>query len=295
MDLRQLEYAVAIADLGSFTAAAAGVHTSQPSISHGIRTLEAELGVDLFFRHGRTVSLTPAGEAIVGVARRVLRDAATVRSIAADMAGGHLGRVDVVTLPTLAAEPVAPLVGRLRLQHPDVSVRVTEPEGEQDLLDDVASGRAEVGFTDLGAGAGGLTAVELFEQELLLIAPPETGLGARAVAPAALARQRFVVTPAGTSTRRLLDRVVPNPVVAVEIDQRDAIVPLVLAGAGSALVPAPVALEAGRRGATVASLRPRVTRPIGLLHRPGAVSPAAAALVALAQATLRQSRRRPSS
>ena len=282
MDLRQLEYVVAIADTGSFTAAAASVHTSQPSISHGVRSLEAELGVDVFFRLGRTVAPTPAGEAIIAGARQVLRDAETVRAIAADASGLAGGRVDLVTLPTLASDPVAGLIGLFRRAHPAVVVRVTEPEGDGTLLSEVASGRAEIGITDLGGGSGALVSVPLFDQELLAVAPPGTALAPHGIAALTLGRQPFVATPPGTSTRRLLDAIVPDVDVAVEIAHRDAILPLVLAGAGSALLPAPLAHEAARRGASVAPLRPRVTRPIGVVHRAGPLSPGARALLAIA-------------
>ena len=75
MDLRQLEYVVAVADQRTFTRAARSVHVSQPSLSHGIRTLEGELGVELFARVGRTVAPTSAGLQVIDAARRVLRDA----------------------------------------------------------------------------------------------------------------------------------------------------------------------------------------------------------------------------
>src|SRR5437868_7040142 len=176
MDLRQLEYVVAIADTGSFTAAAAAVHASQPSVSHGVRTLETELGVDVFFRLGRSVSATPAGEAVIEAARQVLRDAETLRAAAAAAAGLTSGRVDLATLPTLAAEPVAPLLGRFRRDHPGIEVRVIEPDADETLLDAVRSGRAELGIADLEGGAAGLVATPLFDQELLLVAPPGTHL-----------------------------------------------------------------------------------------------------------------------
>jgi LysR family transcriptional regulator, carnitine catabolism transcriptional activator len=281
MDLRQLEYVVAIADTGSFTAAATAVHASQPSVSHGVRALEDELGVAVFVRLPRAVVATPTGESVIAAARQVLRDADTVRAVAADAAGLTAGRVDVATLPTLAADPVAGLVGRFRLDHPGVSVRLIEPEADATLLDAVASGRAELGFADLGGGTGALVASVLFDQELLLVAPPGATLPPQ-VSVAALRRQTFVATPPTTSTRRLLDEIAPDAVVAVEVAHREAIVPLVLAGAGAALLPAPAAEVASRRGASVAPLRPRVSRSIGLVRRPGPLAPAAAALADLA-------------
>jgi DNA-binding transcriptional LysR family regulator len=103
----------------------------------------------------------------------------------------------------------------------------------------------------------------------------------------------LVASPKGTSTRRLLDQVLArattDPNIVVETDQRDAIIPLVLAGAGTALLPAGLAREARQRGATVIKLRPEVSRRIGLLHRRGPVSPAAAAMIALAKKNLRPS------
>jgi DNA-binding transcriptional LysR family regulator len=96
----------------------------------------------------------------------------------------------------------------------------------------------------------------------------------------------LVVSPPGTSTRMLLEQALEavgvTPRIAVQTDAREAIVPLVLAGAGAALLPAPLAHEAGRRGAVVRAARPRIVRRIGLVHRDGRLSPAARAFAALA-------------
>ena len=93
------------------------------------------------------------------------------------------------------------------------------------------------------------------------------------------------MSPPGTSTRVLLEGALEavgvTPRIAVELDAREAIVPLVLAGAGAALLPAPLAQEAGRRGAVVRAARPQIVRRIGLVHRAGQLSPAARAFVAL--------------
>lgn len=110
----------------------------------------------------------------------------------------------------------------------------------------------------------------------------------QAISPAALAKVPLIVSPPGTSTRMLLDQameaagVLVN--VAVETDAREAIVPLVLAGAGGALLPAPLALQAQRRGALLRAARPRIARRIGLIRREGPLSPAARAFAAIAGA-----------
>src|SRR5262249_20903462 len=114
MDIRQLEYVVAVVDEGTFSAGAQALHVAQPSLSQGIRSLEAELGVELFVRTGRSVVLSEAGRALVDPARQVLRDVAVARAAVEEVIGLAAGHLDVVCLPTLAVSPTATLVGRLR-------------------------------------------------------------------------------------------------------------------------------------------------------------------------------------
>lgn len=297
MDLRRLEYVVAVADHGTFTKAARALHVAQPSLSHGVRALEAELGVELFLRLGRTVEPTAAGHAVVTAARQVLLDLRDVAAAVAAVTTLETGTVDVVALPTLAVDPLARLIGAFRRQHPGISVRVHEPEEAAGVEHLIRAGRAEVGLTDLGAGGVGLVRIELFRQRILVVSPPgSTGHDDHGpLSASALARLPLIVTPVGTSTRRLLERTLARHEleanVAVEIASREAIVPLVLAGAGTCLLPERLAHQAAAQGATVRSLRPALSRRIGLLHRPHRLSPATHALIELARATQRQALR----
>lgn len=288
MDLRQLEYLIAVDDHGSFTKAARAMHVSQPSLSHGIRSLETELGVELFSRLGRAVTPTAAGREVIDAARHVMRDVADLTVAAAAVRSLATGTLDVVALPTLAVDPLAALIGRFRSQHPGVVVRVHEPEDAADVERSVRSGLAELGLTDITTGGSGLSRIELFRQEIVVVLPPDSVLHESPLTPGSLARLPLIVTPVGTSTRRLLDRMFARdglgPNVAVEINHREAIVPLVLAGAGSALLPMRLAREAAARGAVVRSLQPTMSRRIGLLHRAARLSPAAQAMIALAVA-----------
>jgi LysR family transcriptional regulator, carnitine catabolism transcriptional activator len=287
MELRQLEYAVAVADHGGFTRAAGALHVAQPSLSHGIKTLEAELGVELFARLGRSVRATSAGELVVDAARRVLRDMAELTAVTAAVKGVQTGRLELVVLPTLAVDPVAALIGQFRRNHPGITIRVREPEDVATIERQVSSGRAELGFTDLTVGGTGLVRVALIRQEIVAVFPPGTDVDDGPLTTSELVATPLIVTPPGTSTRRLLERAFARnrsePSIAVEINQREAILPLVLAGAGAALLPAPMARDAVARGAIVRSLRPAVTRRIGVVHRRGQLSPAAAAMLALAR------------
>ena len=280
MELRQLEYVVAVVDEDGFTRAAERLFVSQPSLSQGIRTLERELGSPLFDRLGRHVRLTAAGEAFLEPARQVLRDAATARSAVAAVRGLAAGRLDVVALPTLAVEPLAGLIGAFRVAHPGVMVRVAEPEDTDSLVALIRTGRCEIGLSELPEPELGLVFEPLVIQEVLVVLPPGTDLGRSGPFPiASLAGMPLITTGPGTSTRRLVDQalqaagIVGN--VAVETAQREALVPLVLAGAGTTFLPGPLADEAARRGAVVRSFDPPLRRTIGVLYRKGSLSPAA--------------------
>jgi DNA-binding transcriptional LysR family regulator len=285
MELHQLRYALAVADHGTFTAAAAACFVAQPSLSHAVGTLERELGVELFRRVGRRTALTAAGEAFVPAAREVLRALDVMRAGVDEVAGVVAGHLDLVALPTLAVDPVTPMVGAFRAAHPAVTVRLAHPEGTRALIDRVRSGDSELGITELPAHGERLRTIPLGRQELVAILPPGTLTPARFDL-ARLARHALVTLPAGTSTRDTLDAAFEDagvtPQLAVETDQRDAVVPLVLAGAGAAVVTAPVAEVARAQGAHVARIRPALWRELGLIHRDAPLSPAARAFIALA-------------
>src|SRR5690242_13044590 len=208
MDLRQLRAVVAIVDHGGFTRAAAALHVAQPSLSQSVRSLETELGVELFHRTGRRVVLTAAGEALLEPARRALRDAETAREAAVAGAGLVAGHVDVVTLQTLAVVPVAELVGRFRRDHPAVTVRITEPEDPDDLAAMLRDGRAEIGFTELPLSGDDLETRVLADQRYDAVLPPDAPVPSTrrgAIPVARLAELPLITTPPGTSTRRLVD------------------------------------------------------------------------------------------
>jgi LysR family transcriptional regulator, carnitine catabolism transcriptional activator len=277
MELRQLEYVVGAVDAGSFTRAAATLHVAQPSLSQGIARLEAELGTPLFARLGRRVELTAAGEAFVGPARWVLRDVAVVEASVHAVASLEAGTLDLVALPTLAADPLAPLIGVFRQAHPGVMVRVSEPEHAHDVAAHVRDGRAEVGLAELPVSAPDLVAAPLLDQELVVILPP--GDPRRSLTIRALADEPLLASPAGTSTRRILTDAFAaanvEPHIAVESGQREAILPLVLAGAGVALVPLGLAHAAASQGASIAHVDPVLRRTIGTIVRAAPLSPAA--------------------
>lgn len=291
MERRQIEYAVGVADHGGFVRAARALHVAQPSLSQGVARLEAELGALLFHRLGRSVRPTDAGLAFLGPARQVLADLQVLETSVAATSGLERGTLAICALPTLAVDPLAELVGGYRRSHPGITVRLEHPESVDTLAARIRDGGAEIGMTELPVtehpnDAAGLVAWEVLRQDFLVVLPPESPLAGRVrVRVDDLLDVPLVTTPVGTSIRRILEaafaRTGARPNVAVETDQREAIAALVQAGAGAALLPRPLAVDAARRGAAVVALTPKLQRTIGVIHRAAPLSPAAIAFIRL--------------
>ena len=287
MDERRLRYFLAVVDEGGVTRAADRLHVAQPSLSQALRALESELGVELFHRVGRGLRLSPAGEALLGPARQILRSIEEARGAMAGVRELETGTIEIAALATLAVDPMATLIGAFRERHPRIQVRVIEPESADGVRALVSDGSCELGAAHLPLTGDQLTAHTLGVQELLFVLPPDTNVGVeRPLGARDLAQTPLVVSPPGTSTRMLLEQALAavgvTAQIAVQTAAREAIVPLVLAGAGAALLPTAQAREAQRRGAVVRRARPAITRIVGLVHRRAPLSPAARVFLELA-------------
>ncbi len=288
MEFRQIEYVVGAVEHGGFTRAARALHVTQPALSEGIARLEAELGVALFDRVGRRVLPTAAGTAFIEPARQLLRDRTVLRASVAAVIGLTAGRLDLVALPTLAIDPLSRLVGAFRHAHPRIAVHIEQPEDATSVATGVRSGQSEVGVAELPLTGPGLVSEPLAEQEFILALPASSGLAGRSrVTISELADVALIVTPPGTSMRRLIDAAFADagisPTIAVQTEQRESILPLVGAGAGAGILPGPLATTAATANVVTAALSPPVRRTIGLVWRDGPISPAAQAFIELSR------------
>ncbi|MCC7076385.1 MAG: LysR family transcriptional regulator [Acidimicrobiia bacterium] len=280
MQLRQLEYTVAVVDAGSFTEAAKTLHVTQSALSQGVAALERELGADLFVRRRGETSLTAAGEAFTDAARRVLRDVRVARdSVDAivGIAGGHL---DLVVAPAFAAGPLGGVLGRFRTRHPRVSLRIESAEDTASIQEELVKGRAELGFGQLPVDET-MQVIRTWTEEIWLVRPPGTSV---ADGPADLKDHLDapLVVPRGAADqiRRVWHEAGLEADIAVECAAHELVLPLVLAGAGIAFQPASVGLAAAALGAGAQPLRPSVTWNTALFAPAGmALSPAAQAFV----------------
>lgn len=288
MDLRQIEVVVAIVDQGGISRAATALGVTQPSVSQSLAKLETELGVALFRKAGRTVELTEAGRAFEGPARAVLRGVDALVATVAQHRQLEAGLVRIGTLPTLAGTVAAGVIATFRRTYPAITVQLADERRPASLLDMVADGRCELAFSEYPTRRPGLVSVSLGRQELVAVLPPGTPAPPpRGLPVHALATLPLVLAPPGTSVREQVvaacEQIGAVPWVAVEVPQREAIVPLVLGGAGATVAPPEQAAEARAAGAVIASLDPPLWRELSLIHADRDLSPGATAMLAIAR------------
>jgi DNA-binding transcriptional LysR family regulator len=289
MNPRHIEFVVAVAEHRSFTRAAEAMRVSQPSLSHAVAEIEQTLGIPLFHRVGRAVSLTSAGEAFVETARVVLRDLAVLHASVRAVEGLRAGTLDVAAPHASAAELLARLVGEFRSRHPGVKVRIQTSENLRDIGRYVRTGRCEVALT-VEPVEPPLVSEVIGMEEHVVVFPPGTKLARRRpVAHADLAGLPMIVPSGALEYYGGLALQIappnPGPVVAVETESRQALIPLVLAGAGFTFLPRALAEGAARQDVVVAALDPPLRREIMLVTRPDPLSPAAKSFAALARAS----------
>lgn len=274
MERRHLEYFLAVADTGSFTRAAHGLLIAQPSLSQAIAALERDLGSLLFERHGRGVRLTQAGESLVEPARRTLRSFELARGAVRTVSEGGFGHLAIMTNTLWTVDPLARIVGEFRLAHPRVQLTLSDPLGRPDVLDAVRAGESDLGVVE-GTPPGGLLASQwLTDDELLAVLPPaRPGTPTDPVTVEDLLPLGLISTPPGTALRTFVDQQLQAAgypcEVAVETAHVASVVPMLLSGAGAALLTRGLAAEAAAKGARVLSLRPPSPTSVHLVWREG--------------------------
>lgn len=172
MNLRDLEYLVAVADHRHFGEAAAACFVSQPTLSTQLKKLEAELGVALIERSPRRVALTPAGERVVARAREVLDGAEEIRAIARAARDPEAGALRLGLFPTLAPYLLPHVVGRLHERFPRLELWLVE-EKSAVLAERVRDGRLDAVLLARPAGVEGLVEEPLFREDFVLAVPSE--------------------------------------------------------------------------------------------------------------------------
>jgi len=240
MELRQLEYFMAVAAYQNFSRAAEQVHVSQPSLSVQIGGLERELGARLFDRLGRKVVLTQAGELFHVHAERALREVEQAQLAVHELLGAKRGRLVVGTLSTVNSYLIAPLVSRFKQRFPDVHLQVhAQPSSE--IVTGLLNSRLDIGICLLPLAEPHLTTVPFFDERLALIAPAGMKLGKRRTRMQDLAHVPLVLMPADYCLRKMVEaecaKAGVHPQVVLEMSSPEGILQAVAEGTGATILP----------------------------------------------------------
>lgn len=170
MNLRDLRYLIALADLRHFGRAAEACHVSQPTLSTQIKKLEDELGVQLIERAPRQVMLTPAGQEILERARRVIAEVEQMRETGRRTADPEAGSVRLGLFPTLGPYLLPHVVPNIRRRFPRLELLLVEEKTEV-VLQMLREGRLDAAVLALPLHEDGLATELLFEEPFLLALP----------------------------------------------------------------------------------------------------------------------------
>ncbi|MDJ0322961.1 LysR substrate-binding domain-containing protein [Cryobacterium sp. PH31-AA6] len=251
MDLRQLEFFSAVAAELSFTRAADRLTIAQSAVSAGVRSLESELGVELFDRSRRQIRLTGAGDLLLPKVREALDAVNEVRDAAQETAHAITGSIVIGLMTSVTLVDVPGLLGLFRTGHPGVGVRLRAARrGSAGLLDDLASGELDLAFLALsGPVPASLTAQPIASSPMVLVVPEAHRLaGARTVSLGDLEREEFIDLPPGYASRRIVDDAFTvagvERRVMIEVSDIGTAAEYVTNGLGVALLPAFAARDA---------------------------------------------------
>jgi DNA-binding transcriptional LysR family regulator len=268
VQLQQLAYFVAVAEVRHFTRAAEALRVAQPSLSKQIKGLERELGAPLFSRARGNIALTPAGEALLPLARRILADVETARREVQDLTGLRRGRVRLGATPSLFAGPLTDALARFRDAYPGIELLVQE-DGSRDLVRDLARGQLDLALIILPSRSTdpALATTPILREDLVVVAPRSAGL--RRLKITDLRDRPLVMFRLGydlrEATQAACRRAGFEPRYAIEGGEMDAVLRFVEAGLGVAVVPSMVL--PGRPGLVGVPLSPVLSRTVALAHR----------------------------
>jgi len=243
MDLKQLEYFVRVAELGSFTRAATALNIAQPALSRQVRLLEVELRQNLLVRNGRGATPTEAGQVLLEHGRGILHQVERAREELGRVCAGLTGQVSLGMPPSVARVLTVPLTRAFRQALPEARLSISEGLSTA-MQEGLQHGRLDIAMLYNANRASGIEVTPLVREELLLVQarppglqedPPPAAIDLRDVAAMPL------VIPSRPNAIRMhvesaMAHIGCQPRIALEIDGVPAILDLVADGAGSAIL-----------------------------------------------------------
>jgi DNA-binding transcriptional LysR family regulator len=279
-----------VAYRGSFSGAAEALSYTQSAVSQQIAALEAEAGMTLLERHARGVSLTAAGQTLVGHAEGILARLEAAESALSAIAGLRSGRLRMASFPTAGATLMPLAIATFRSSYPDVGLTLAEGEPEE-IVPRLGAGELDLALLYEFAGetplTEGNTRVELLQDPMYLALPSDHELAGRERLRLQDLREEAWVQTSGSSpcarhVVRSCHAAGFEPRVSFESDDYQTVQGLVAAGVGVALIPE-LALSVVREDVVIRALSPQppVRQVIAAVPSGAGLVPAAPAMLGI--------------
>ena len=281
MNLQDLRYFVAVAELRHFGRAAEFCNVSQPTLSSQIRKLEEELGVTLLERTNKRVEMTPVGSRILVHAQRALHEAGQMDTVARASRDPLVGPLKLGVIPTLAPYLMPLILNPLRQLYPGLTIELWEDQTRA-LTDALRNHRLDAVLLATATEAPEITEIALFDEPLLAALPLNHRLAkSKSVHEDALTGELLVLAEGHCLANQALAAcgTKHGPRAGFQGSMQAAtletLVNLVAAGYGATLIPALAADSLGQRGIALRKLAGHSSRTIRLASRPGFPRPQA--------------------
>ena len=243
MKLSQIRSFVAVARCGKFGQAAVDLNLTQPTVSHAIATLEADLGVQLLFRGKKGVQLTPAGESILMHCDRVLQSIEDIKQEANRCKSLGSGKIRISAFRGAAAQLLPKIRAEFQLKHPQIEVKIVEEKDCPQVEQMVYEGKADLGFTILPTTRD-LVTIEVLQDDYVVLLPPNLKLDIdrdRQITWTQLLAMPIISYPDRNSCFKQIEHYFKKAGYrfepAEQVRESDTIVSLVATGSGAAILP----------------------------------------------------------
>ena len=299
MELRHLEYFVAVVDHGGVSRAAEALHVAQPTISQGLRVLERELKVELFVRTGRKLTPSPAGIALVSDARKALKGVLEITDHAREIQEARGGVMTITTMPELSSDALVNWASSFLRENPEFHYLISEADSAAGLAAAVETGKSELGFTALPIEDNPqLDSVVIGTQRLLLVAPKDSAHDLDSVAegdvvsiadlPEIPIAVSHLANRENTAVARAFEDCGTKFSPRAICPNRSTQLAFVLSGEMFTFLPLRMALTAYRQGARIYDTAPLVESDFGFVFRRSGLSQAAQQLIAACRKSMQE-------
>ncbi len=282
MNIKQVKAFLSVAESLSFAQAANQLHLSQPALSLAIKGLEEALGGKLLTRTTRTIALTPEGDALVPIAKRLLAQWQDAEDEMKQRFALQLGKISIAAMPSFAGSLLPKAIQQYHQRFPNIQVAIDDVLSDI-VVERVANNSVELGVTFEPQHSEGLTFYPLYNDEFIAILPNQHPLASQQeVTWATLLQHNFITLQRPSSVRKMIENTLKDAnidlTVAFDAHQLTTVIRMVSEGMGVAVVPATCRQQIREQNVVERSITsPSIERTVGVICKPRSMLSIAAA------------------